>query len=267
MMLFAGDTMAPPTTSNGSEPPRPPTREAPALARRLYQAVTVAVPPDAGSAFRILLDGKPARTPAKEVLDLPTRPCAEAVAAEWAAQREHIDPATMPLTKLVCSAIDGVRGREGEVREAIGKYVASDLLCYRASSPLPLVCRQTALWDPVLAWGRDVLGVPLIVTTGVMPVAQPEIARTALARTLAEQDAFTLAALYVLTSLMGSALLALAHAHGQLGLEEAWAAAHVDEDWQISQWGEDAQAAARREGRWREVASASRLLRLVSNAP
>ena len=267
MMLFAGDTMAPPTTSNGSEPPRPPTREAPALARRLYQAVTVAVPPDAGSAFRILLDGKPARTPAKEGLDLPTRPCAEAVAAEWAAQREHIDPATMPLTKLVCSAIDGVRGREGEVREAIGKYVASDLLCYRASSPLPLVCRQTALWDPVLAWGRDVLGVPLIVTTGVMPVAQPEIARTALARTLAEQDPFTLAALYVMTSLMGSALLALAHAHGQLGLEEAWAAAHVDEDWQISQWGEDAQAAARREGRWREVASASRLLRLVSNAP
>jgi chaperone required for assembly of F1-ATPase len=234
--------------------------------RRLYQAVTVAASPDAGPAFRILLDGKPVRTPAKEVLEVPTRTCAEAVAAEWAAQREHIDPAIMPLTKLVCSAVDGVRGREGEMREAIGKYLASDLLCYRASGPVALVRRQAALWDPVLAWGRDVLGVPLIVTTGVMPVRQPETAQTALARTLAEQGPFTLAALYVMTALMGSALLALAHARGQLGLAEAWAAAHIDEDWQISQWGEDAQAAARRERRWLEVASASRLLHLVSGA-
>jgi chaperone required for assembly of F1-ATPase len=235
--------------------------------RRLYQAVTVAASPHEGLAFRILLDGKPARTPAKRVLDLPTRTFAEAVAAEWAAQREHIDPGTMPLTRLVCSAVDGVRGREGEVREEIGKYAASDLLCYRASGPLPLVRRQTELWDPVLVWGRDVLGVSLIVTTGVMPVTQPETARTVLARTLADHDPFTLAALYVMTTLMGSALLALAHAHGQLGLEEAWAAAHVDEDWQISQWGEDAQAAARRERRWVDVASASRLLRLVSSTP
>ena len=256
---------APPTTSNGTERPRPPSREALALVRRGYQDVTVAASPD--QAFRVLLDGKPVRTPAKKVLDLPTRTCAEAVAAEWAAQREHIDPATMPLTRLVNSAVDGVRGREGEVRDEIGKYVASDLLCYRASGPLPLMRRQTDLWDPVLAWGRDVLGVPLIVTTGVMPVAQPETARTALARTLAEHDPFTLAALYVMTTLMGSALLALAHAYGQLGLEEAWVAAHVDEDWQISQWGEDAEAAARRKRRWVEVASASTLLRLVANIP
>jgi chaperone required for assembly of F1-ATPase len=256
---------APPTTPNGNDPLRPPTREAPALVRRLYQAVTVAAS-DAGLGFRILLDGKPVRTPAKNVLELPTRPCADAVAAEWAAQREHIDPATMPLTRLVSSAVDGVRGREGEVREAIGKYVASDLLCYRASGPLPLIRRQTDLWDPVLAWGRDALGVPLVVTTGVMPVRQPETARTALAHTLAEHDPFTLTALYVMTTLTGSALLALAHAHGQLSLEEAWAAAHVDEDWQISQWGEDAEAAARRERRFVEVASASNLLRLIANA-
>jgi len=255
---------APPTPPNGGDPPRPPSREARALGRRLYQTVTVATSADADPAFRILLDGKPVRTPAKKVLDLPTRTSAEAVAAEWAAQREHIDPATMPLTRLVCSAVDGVRGREGEVREAIGKYVASDLICYRASGPLPLVRRQTDLWDPVLAWGRDVLGVPLIVTTGVMPVTQPETARGVLAHTLAEHDPFTLAALYVMTTLMGSALLALAHARGQLSLEEAWAAAHVDEDWQISQWGEDGEAAARRERRWREVASASKLLRLVA---
>ncbi len=227
----------------------------------------MAASPDQGLAFRVLLDGKPVRTPAKKVLDLPTRTCAEAVAAEWAGQHEHIDPATMPLTRLVNSAVDGVRGREGEVRDEIGNYVASDLLCYRASGPLALIRRQSDLWDPVLAWGRDVLGVPLVVTTGVMPVTQPETARTALARTIAEHDPFTLAALYVMTTLMGSALLALAHAYGRLGLEEAWVAAHVDEDWQISQWGEDAEAAARRKRRWVEVASASTLLRLVSNLP
>jgi chaperone required for assembly of F1-ATPase len=99
-----------------------------------------------------------------------------------------------------------------------------------------------------------------------MPVAQPETARTALVHALAEHDPFSLAALYVMTTLTGSALLALAHAHGQLSLEEAWTAAHVDEDWQISQWGEDAEAAARRERRRVEVASASDLLRLVANA-
>jgi len=260
--------MTAPPTSNSSAPPRPSTtREAPALARRVYKAVAVAANPHEGLAFGVLLDGKPVRTPAKRVLDLPTHTCAEAVAAEWAAQREHIDPRTMPLTRLVSSAVDGVRHREGEVRDAIATYAASDLLCYRASGPAPLVRRQIALWDPVLAWGRDALGISLIVTTGVMPVTQPETARTALARALADHDPFTLAALHVITTVMGSALLALAHAHGQLGLEEAWAAAHVDEDWQISQWGEDAEAAARRKRRRAEVASASRLLALVSNAP
>jgi chaperone required for assembly of F1-ATPase len=235
--------------------------------RRLYQTVAVAASPDAGLGYRILIDGKPVRTPAKKVLDLPTRTLAEAVAAEWAAQREHIDPRTMPLTRLVCSAVDGARGREGELRAQIANYAASDLLCYRACGPRPLVRRQTELWDPILAWAQDVLGVTFIVTTGVMPVTQPETAQTALVRTLADQDAFTLVALCVMTTVMGSALLALAHAHGRLGLEEAWTAAHVDEDWQISQWGEDAEAAGRRERRWVEVAAASKLLRLTSNIP
>jgi chaperone required for assembly of F1-ATPase len=265
-MLFSRG-MTEPRTPNGGKPPKLPTREVRALPRRLYQAVTVAAGARKGAPFHVLLDGKPAHTPARTVLYLPTRTLAEAVAAEWSAQREHIDPATMPLTRLVCSAIDGVRGREAEVRAVIAKYAASDLLCYRAAGPAALVGRQSELWDPVLAWGRRALGMSLIVATGVMPLSQPESARTALARTLADHDPFTLAALNIMTTMMGSALLALAHAYGRLSLEEAWTAAHVDEDWQISQWGEDAEAAARRQRHWSVVASASRLLGLLANTP
>jgi len=249
---------------NGSEPPKIPTREMRPLQRRHYRAVTVGGGKHEGGGFRVLLDGQALRTPAKAVLALPTRTLAEAVAAEWSAQSEHIDPSTMPLTRLVNSAVDGVRGREAEVRNEIAKYAESDLLCYRADGPAPLVRRQAELWDPVLAWGRDELGMALVAAPGVMPMTQPDSARTALARALSEHDEFTLAALHVMTALMGSALLALAHARGRLRLEEAWAAAHVDEDWQISQWGEDAEAAARRRRRWLEVASASTLLGLTA---
>ena len=240
--------------------------EARPRARRGYKSVTLGRATSTGHGIPILLDGKAARTPARAVLALPTRLLAEAVAAEWAAQSEYIDPATMPLTRLVNSAVDGVRGREAQVREEIANYAASDLLCYRASGPLPLVLRQAQLWDPILAWGREAMGMSLLVAVGVMPVKQPAAARAALARTLAAHDAFALAAMHVMTTLMGSALLALAHAQGRLGLEEAWAAAHLDEDWQISQWGQDAEAAARRQRQWIEMASASRLLSLLSAA-
>ena len=240
------------------------------LPKRFYKAATVAQPEaiDAQSAggVRVLLDGKVIRTPAKAVLAVPTRALAEAIAAEWEAQREHIDPATMPLTRLVNSAIDGLRGREAAVREDIAKYAASDLLCYRASQPELLARRQAELWDPVLAWSRDALGAAFVVGEGLMPVAQPEAAKAALARALADFDALALAALHVMTTLTGSALLALAHARGRLGVEEAWAAAHVDEDWQTAKWGEDAEASARRQRRWSDMQAASRLLELLGVA-
>jgi chaperone required for assembly of F1-ATPase len=216
------------------------------------------------SGFQVCLDGKPARTPAGRALILPTRALAEAVAAEWAAQGEHIDAATMPLTRLVNSAMDGVAGRETEVRADIVKYGASDLVCYRAEGPEGLVHREDELWNPILDWAREKLGTCFAVGRGVMPVAQPDASQDGLARALAEYDGFQLAALHVMTALMGSALLALAHAHGQLSAAEAWAAAHVDEDWQISQWGEDAEAKARRDARWTEMQAASRMLELAA---
>jgi len=120
--------------------------------KRFYRTVTV---DGAAPAFRVLLDGRPIRTPAKRELAVPSKALAEAVAAEWEAQGERIDPASMPLTRLVNSAIDGVTGREAEVRADIAKYGASDLLCYRAEGPAELVRRQAEAWDPVLAWARE----------------------------------------------------------------------------------------------------------------
>lgn len=232
--------------------------------KRFYKLVTIDEGVAPGAAFRVLLDGKPMRTPAKAVLAVPTRALAEAIAAEWEAQREHIDPTGMPLTKLANSTLDGVRGREAEVRAEIVKYAGSDLVCYRATEPEGLAARQAELWDPVLAWSRDALGARFVVAQGLMPVAQPETACASIAGVLEGVDAFALAALSVMTTLMGSALLALAHARGMLTAEAAWAAAHVDEDWQIAKWGEDAEATARRQRRWAEMQAASRLLALLA---
>ena len=279
----------------GSNGPKVPGKAgSPQLPKRFYKAVTVAAvssPPPCGEglgvggtpraddlpspppylspascrrhAFRVLLDDKPIRTPAKRDLALPAQALAEAIAAEWAAQTAHIDPATMPLTRIANSAIDDVAGREAEVRADIAKYAGSDLVCYRAQGPEGLVERQCRAWDPILEWARDTLGARFEVATGIMPVAQPDAGRAAVAEALAHLDAFTLAALHVMTALMGSALLALGHAHGRLSADEAWAAAHVDEDWQIRQWGRDAEAEARRERRWAEMQAASRMLSLL----
>ena len=232
----------------------------PSLPKRFYRAVTVSAGPEGA---RILLDGKPIRTPAKRELALPTAALAEAVAAEWEAQGTHIDPGTMPLTRLVNLALDGVAGREAEVRADIAKYAANDLLCYRAEAPAELVRRQAEAWDPILAWARSELDLQLTTAQGIVPVTQPEASIDTIAAALAGRDAYALAALHVITTLTGSAVLALAHGTGQLSAEAAWGAAHIDEDWQISQWGADREAEARRASRWAEMQAASRLLALL----
>ncbi len=234
------------------------------LPKRFYQEV--AIGDDAQGAV-LLLDGKPVRTPGKAPLVLPARVLAEAVAEEWRAQGEHIDPATMPLTKLANSAIDGVTGRERAVIDDIVAHAGADLLCYRARGPRGLVEAQETQWDPVLAWAKEALGVPLMLSQGIVHVAQPAASLDRIKETLAGSDTFSLAALHVMTSLTGSALLALAVALGRMTPEAAWGAAHVDEDWQISQWGEDAEAAARRKNRWRDFAAAARMLSLSPDRP
>jgi chaperone required for assembly of F1-ATPase len=231
------------------------------LPKRFYKDVTIK--DEDGGGASLLLDAKPVRTPAKALLALPTRALAEAMADEWLAQGERIDPLTMPLTKLANSAIDGVKGREQAVIDDIAKYAASDLVCYRAEGPKALVASQSKHWDPIIAWSKAALDAPLTLTEGVVHVAQPESSLDRIRRALEGLDAFSLAALHVMTSLTGSALLALAVLRGKLTAEEAWQAAHVDEDFQISQWGEDAEAAHRRANRKRDFDAAAKVLKLL----
>lgn len=213
---------------------------------------------------RLVLDGKPVRTPAKGELIVPTRPLAEAIAAEWNAQGEKIDPTTMPLTRLANTIVDGLIGREEAIADDIESYGANDLLCYRAGEPEGLVILQRAKWDPVLAWAKETLGARFVLAEGVMPVEQPYDTRTAVRAALKPYDAFALAALHVMTTLTGSALLALAVARGGLTADEAWDAAHVDEDFQIGLWSTDHEAKERRAYRRGEYGAAVRMLELLT---
>lgn len=260
-----------PSADNDNDDEKPagagkvPGREnlAPRLPKRFYKDAG-AEPRDGG--FAVLLDGKPVRTPGRNVLQVPTAALAEVVAEEWRAQGEHIDPATMHLTRLANTAIDAVSGKMAEVANEIVAFAGSDLLCYRAEGPRDLVRRQAATWDPILRWAGEHLGATFTTVEGIMPVAQSPEALAAVAAAIAPLDAFRLSAVHVITTLTGSALLALARLTGRLTAEQTWAAAHVDEDWQISQWGEDAEAADRRKRRHAEFSAASRLLDLLGTS-
>lgn len=228
------------------------------LPKRFYKAVSVA-PVEQG--FAVHLDGKPVRTPTKALLVLPTADAAELVAQEFAAQEEFIDPMTMPVTRLVNTAIDGVATDPQAVLEDILRFSSSDLLCYRADSPEGLVARQAEAWDGVLDWARASLGARFALAEGVMHVDQPREAIGALGIHLSQRvEPMRLAALHLMTTLTGSALLALAVETGELDAEAAWAAAHVDEDWQIEHWGQDAEAIERRNNRKRDMMAAVALL-------
>ena len=229
------------------------------LPRRFYQAATVG---EGEGGFRLLLDGRPARTPARRPLAVPTRALAEAVAAEWQAQAETIDPARMPLTRLANSIADGVAADPAPVAAEIARYLGSDLLFYRAGGPERLVARQAAAWDPLLAWARETLGARFVLAEGVMFVVQPEGAVAAAAAAI-PADPWRLGAVHAAMTLTGSALIALALAAGRIDVDAAWAAAHVDENWNMELWGRDEAALARRTARFAEMRAAAEVLRDV----
>lgn len=209
----------------------------------------------------VQLDGRSARTPGGSLQMLPTAAAAALVAEEYAAQGEAIDPVSMPAMRLANTAIDGVASDVQAVSEDILRFASTDLVCYRAESPQALVSRQAEAWDPVLDWAHTNLGARFVLAEGVMHVEQPREALGAVGAHLAQRrEPFRLTALHVMTSLTGSALLALAVECGALDVGTAWKAAHVDEDWNIDQWGEDAEAAARRAARHRDMAAAAALI-------
>jgi chaperone required for assembly of F1-ATPase len=226
------------------------------LPRRFYETAATAAVADG---YAVRLDDKPVRTPARRVLAAPTLVLAEAIAAEWQAQKDVIDPAKMPLTRLANAIIDGVADAPQPVAAEIAKYLASDLLLYRASAPPGLVERQAQHWDPILDWARQALGADFKLGEGVVHVAQPEAALAA-ARAAIPLEPWRLGAVHAMTTLTGSALIALAMGRGALSADAAWQAAHVDEDWNMAQWGRDEMAAARQEFRFAEFQAAATVL-------
>ncbi len=230
----------------------------PNLRKRFYQAVTVGE----GVPYPILLDGRVVKTPAGGTLAAPALALAQAIASEWDAQGERIDPATMPLTRLANTIIDGVAPNPEPVHREIAKYLGSDLVCYRADAPEGLVSAQTLHWDPILTWTRETHGACFVLSEGVVFVAQPENAVAAV-RAAIPSDPWRLGATHVVTTLTGSALIALAVAANRLNIDEAWAAAHVDEDWNMDFWGRDELAMQRRVARFADMQAACTVLALI----
>lgn len=192
--------------------------------------------------FAVRLDQRILKTPAKATLLLPTRDLAAAVAAEWAAQKDVVDPQTMPMTRTANSAIDRVAPQLSEVADMLAAYGDSDLLCYRADSPQELVARQAAQWDPPLDWAADTLGARLEPRTGVIHAAQPPEAVACLARHVHEMTAFQIAAFHDLVALSGSLVLGFAAVREWRDLDTIWQISRLDELWQEEQWGPDSEA-------------------------
>ncbi|HEY1544200.1 MAG TPA: ATP12 family protein [Xanthobacteraceae bacterium] len=231
----------------------------PTLRKRFYRTVGLV---EQAEGFVIVLDERPVRTPARRPLAAPTRALGEALAVEWDARTEVIDPAKMPLTRLANTIIDGVAAARPEIAAEIERYLGSDLIYYRAEAPDALVARQAQHWDPILAFARDDLSARFVITQGVNFVTQPTHAIAA-ARRVIPDDAWRLGAVHSVMTLTGSALIALALARGALAADAAWTAAHVDEDWNIEQWGHDELAQARRAARFAEMQAAVCVLELA----
>ncbi len=221
--------------------------------KRFYQDAAVVA---GESGFEIRLDGRPVRTPARAQLALPTHRLAEAVAEEWRAQGDVVDPRSMPFTGLANGAIDQIAPNRESFAAGIARYAESDLLCYRAEGPTELVGREAAAWDPLLDWAMARYDVAFRVTQGIIPVAQPDETLARLTAVVTAFDPFTLAGLSTLVTLSGSLVCGLAVVEGGHDADLIWTAAEIDEAWEVEQWGDDKEAAARSAQRRHEFAMA-----------
>lgn len=227
------------------------------LPKRFYTDVTVG---EGETGFDIRLDGRTVKTPLKRSFAVPSRDMAHAIAAEWDAQETHIDPSTMIVTRLANTAVDRVRGDEQRIVAELRDFAGSDLVCYRAGTPHPLVARQSMHWDQVLDWVKATHNVQFICVEGIVHHTQPDTAIAAVVEALAAENEFRLTAIHNITTLTGSTLIAMMTAAGAMTGEDAWAAAHADEDWQIEQWGSDEEADARRAVRKQDFDATMRFL-------
>jgi chaperone required for assembly of F1-ATPase len=228
--------------------------------KRLYNAAEVVA---CGDGFSIVLDGRAVETPGRRDFIVPSAALARAVAGEWNAQSERVQPQTMPLTSLASTAIDRIAEQREEIVLRVADYAGTDLVCYRAAHPPTLAARQQAAWQPLVDWAVLRYDAPLTVTTGVIPARQTPTTLRAFAAAVAALDDFALAALSAATAACGSLVIALALSEGRLDAEAAFAASQLDESFQIEAWGEDAEQAARRRALATEIDAAAHFLALL----
>ena len=232
--------------------------------KRFYAEVTTA---STDGGCDVLLDGRAVRTPARRILAVPSPHLAEAIAAEWRRQGEEIDTRSMPLTRLATTAVDLMPARRGNAVAEAAEYAATDLLCYRASGPESLARQQADAWQPWLDWAERQYDAKLVAVSGVMPATQDPIALRALRAAVERLDPWRLVGLHAATTLTGSLVLGLAIERGALTAEAAFDLAMLDEQFEIDQWGEDAEQAAQLARRRADLAAAGRFLGLLYDAP
>ena len=230
--------------------------------RRVYKQAQAVLAEPRG--HRVVLDGRPLRTPGRREVVVPSAALAAALAEEWNAQQTDVQPATMPLTRLVATALDRMPVERDKIVADVAAYAGTDLVCYRADHPPALAARQHAAWQPLLDWAALHYDAPLEVTSGVIPTDQPRQSLHALAAVIAAQDDFRLAALHAVTAACGSLVIALALVEGRLDAEAAFGVSQLDESFQIEAWGEDAEAAERRRALGADIAAAARFLALLA---
>lgn len=214
--------------------------------------------------WTVRLDGRPVKTPARAPLAIPTERLANAIAEEWRAVGETIDPRAMPLTGLANAAIDRVAPAKETFAASLANYAGADLACYRAEGPRALVERQEEAWDTLLAWARRRYDVDFVTTSGLMHVAQPPATVERLSHSVAALDAFHLAGLSPLVTVGGSLVTALGVLERAIQPDQAWLAVSIDDRWQLEQWGSDAEAEAALDNRGRDFLAAARFLELLS---
>ncbi len=228
--------------------------------KKFYKAATAI---ETGDGWQVQLDGRPVRTPARTLVEVPTEALAREMAAEWDAQGEKIVPDSMPITSLASTALDRVAPRRGEVLDELVGYAEADLVCYRADTPAELADRQEKVWQPLADWFGATVGGSLVVTSGVMPATQTPETLSAVRATLAAHDSFSLTGIHGLIGNCGSVVIGLAIALGRVSPEEGFAASILDETYQIESWGEDEEAAARRARIRTDVLTAAKFLTLT----
>ncbi|MDF1722694.1 MAG: hypothetical protein P1U65_18635 [Minwuia sp.] len=227
---------------------------------RFYKTAGVA---EVDQGFSVVLDGRPIRSPARQLVQVPTRALAQAIADEWDAQGEKIDSRAMPLMRMAGTAIDDLAGMRDLTADAVARYAETDMVCFWAAEPERLVQRQQATWRPLLDWLELRFDARLAVTSAIHAQEQPRAALDALRAHVTALDNFLLVPLSVATGTAGSLVIGLALVHGRIDAVQAFDAAQLDETFQIEEWGEDDEATRRRAGIRAEFAAVERFCRAI----